>query len=57
MHAKSFSHLVDELLSKPQQYKAQWVALVEAAITQKHHHDYGSYLSEQCFMQWWLGLE
>ena len=57
MHAKSFSHLVDELLSKPQQYKAQWVALVEAAITQKRHNGYGSYLLEQCFMQRWLGLE
>jgi len=52
-----FAQPVEELLSKPRQYKIQWVASVEAAITRKHHHDYGSYLLEQRFMRWWLGLE
>jgi len=52
-----FAQPVEELVSKPRQYKIQWVASVEVAITWKRHHDYGSYLLEQHFMRWCLGLE
>jgi len=52
-----FQGSVDKLLQKPWQYKEQWVASVEVAMQQKRHHEYSTYLLEQCLMRRWLALE
>jgi len=52
-----FKGTLEELLQHPKHYKDQWVALIEAAIKRKHHHEFGAYLSEQHGMWQWLGLE
>jgi len=52
-----FQHSLEELLQHPSNYKEKWIRSVEAAIARKMHHNFGTYLDEQWFMRWWLGLE
>jgi len=52
-----FNGNIEDLLQKPKHYKEQWVESVKAAIKRKKHHEYGAYISEQCGMRRWLGLE
>jgi len=52
-----FQHSLEELLQHPFMYKEQWVGSVRVAMQCKQHHEDGAYLSEQCGMQRWLGLE
>jgi len=52
-----FCHTLDNLLQHSMTYKEQWVTSVEVKKKKKKHHDYGTYLSKQCSMRRWLGLE
>jgi len=52
-----FKGTLAELLQHPKPYKDQWIASVKAALWRKQHHEYSAYLSEQCGMRRWLGLE
>ncbi len=52
-----FQGSVDDLLQHSQCYKEQWLESIHAAIKQKQHHKHGAYISEQCGMQCWYGLE
>jgi len=52
-----FQTSLEDLLQQNWNYKKKWIASVQAAKERKQRHDFGAYLSEQQFMQHWLGLE
>jgi len=52
-----FHNSLNDLLQCSMTHKEQWVTSVEATIERKKHHEYGVYLSKQCCMRQWLGME